>query len=126
MRELINALKPKALRERLLIPRIRGSREVAVNFLPVKASHKGDCTLLENKAQAIIADTNAVVFALGLQLFEVGNLLECSGRLHLFNHTLNPPTQSGIGEGGQASAKDSRKRVFTPSAGVAGRFSCGW
>jgi hypothetical protein len=78
---------------------VRLSREVAVDFLAIKAANKRHAPLLENKAEPVIAHADAIVFATGFQSFEIGNLLERPGGFHLLDDLLDPAQQRGIPDG---------------------------
>jgi hypothetical protein len=52
------------------------SRKIPVNLLAAEAANERHCATLEDKANAVIAHANAVVFAPGFQPFEIGNLLK--------------------------------------------------
>ena len=71
------------------------------------------------KTDAIVAHTDAVVFALRIQPFEIWNLLESQGGFDLFNHFLDPAQDSGVGDGGEIGVEGlAEKRVH------AARSSC--
>ena len=64
---------------------------------------QGDRAALENKADAIIAHPNAVVFARGFEAFEVGNLLKDPCAFHLLNDLPDSAKPRGVCDGGQIS-----------------------
>jgi hypothetical protein len=86
-----------------------GSGKKAVNFPAMQTAHECDRTLLENKPDAIIAESNAEIFPLCLKPLEVGNLLECSGGFNLFDYFLDSPQQAGVCNCGQILVKGFAK-----------------
>src|ERR1051326_6942512 len=91
--------------------------------------------MLENKTDAIIPDTNPVVFALGVETLEIGDLLEGSGGLHLLDDFLDSPEQRGVGDRGKVrierfakgrvhAARSRRRKIFFRLVG--GDFSPSW
>ena len=88
----------------------RRSRKVTVNLPTVKTTNERHRAALENKADAVIAQANAVVFACGFETLEVGNLLEGSGRLHLLDDFSDSPEQRGVSDGGEVRVKRLAKR----------------
>jgi len=89
----------------------------------MEATHECDRTLLENKTDAIIAESNAEIFSFCLKALEVGDLLESSGGFDLFDHLLDSSQQPGVGDRGQIllegfakeglhTARSSRRKIF--------------
>ncbi len=77
------------------------SREVAVDLFAVEAANKGDRSALENKADAVMAQANAVVFARGFEALEVGNLLKGSCVFDSLNDFPDSAKQRRVCNGGQ-------------------------
>jgi hypothetical protein len=77
------------------------SWKIAVNLPAMEAAHKGDCTLLENQTNSIIAESNAEIFPLCFEALEVGNLMEISGGFDLLDHFLDSSQETRIRDRGQ-------------------------
>jgi hypothetical protein len=80
----------------------------------MQAAHEGYRALVEDNADAVIAQANAEVFALCLQPLEIGNILKGSGCFNLLDHALYSAQQPIVADGGQSFSKEPRKSVFTP------------
>jgi hypothetical protein len=65
----------------------------------MQTSHEGDFAVLENKTDSIITQSNAEILALGLKTLQVWNLMESSGGFDLFDHSLDAPLYTCIGDG---------------------------
>jgi hypothetical protein len=71
----------------------------------MEAAHKDNRALVENEAEAIIAEADAEVFPLCVKRFEVWNLAKGSGCFDLFNHFPDSSQKPGIGDNGQIPVK---------------------
>ena len=79
--------------------------------------------MLENETDAIIADTNSVIFPLCIKTLEVGDLLESSGGFYLFDDFRDSSEQrrirndrqirvEGFPEGRVHAARSRRRKIF--------------
>jgi hypothetical protein len=71
----------------------------------VEATYERDCALLEDKAHAVIAYSDAVVFPFRVQASEMGDLLKGLGGLNLLDRPLDPPEQTRISDGSEVFVK---------------------
>ena len=76
-----------------------------MHVFAIQTAHESDRTLLEDKTQAVVTDTDAVLLTPCIQSFEIWNLLKCPGGFDLFDGFLDAAQNSGVMDAGQVFIK---------------------